>query len=691
MNEPGTGPRTRLRVVIIGAGYVARHHISALRVLDFVDIVALVDVNLSVARSLAREFGIGRVAATLAEVSDESPDVAYVLTPPESHCELTLQALDQGCHVLVEKPMAETVDECAAMISAASKRGRVLSVNHSDRFDPVVVRALDLVKSGACGESVVLDILRSSEYPPYAGGPLPAMVRQGSYPFRDLGTHGLYLIESFLGPIAALEVLHRESGKDPNLKFDEWYAIATCERGVGRLQISWNVRPMQNRLILQGTRGTVEVDRFLQVCRVNRALPGPKFVGMVLSGFVNAVKETVAIPLNVLRFATSRLKPSPGIRSGCAEFARAIHEGRAPPVSAAEGMRIVSLMEPACRKADAERAAELASRLSPIRRVPLLVTGASGFLGSALVRRLRATGSEVRVLVRKPLPWMQLDPGIQVVVGDLGDPEVVSHAVENVEVIYHVGAAMRGGAREFAAGTVWGTRNVIAACLKWQVKRLVYVSSLSVLDHAGRKMGVPVTETSALEPHPEQRGFYTQSKLDAERLVVSAIENQGLPAVIIRPGQIFGPGAENAAPNGVVAIGGRWIAVGPGAQLIPLVYVEDVVDALLLAAAKGDVAARCFNVVDPRQTRQEEYLAAVRGNSGHSVRVHRVPVPVFLCLAAVVELLGRILRRPVPLTRYRVRSLRPLANFQLDAVRRDLGWEPRVGIEKGLAQTFHQR
>jgi nucleoside-diphosphate-sugar epimerase len=297
----------------------------------------------------------------------------------------------------------------------------------------------------------------------------------------------------------------------------------------------------------------------------------------------------------------------------------------------------------------------------------------------------------VRVLVRKPLPWMQLDPGIQVVVGDLGDPEVVSHAVENVEVVYHVGAAMRGGAREFAAGTVWGTRNMIAACLKWQVKRLVYVSSLSVLDHAGRKMGVPVTETSALEPRPEQRGFYTQSKLDAERLVVSAIENQGLPAVIIRPGQIFGPGAENAAPNGVVAIGGRWIAVGPGAQLIPLVYVEDVVDALLLAAAKGDVAARCFNVVDPRQTRQEEYLAAVRGNSGHSVRVHRVPVPVFLCLAAVVELLGGILRRPVPLTRYRVRSLRPLANFQLDAVRRDLGWEPRVGIEKGLAQTFHQR
>ena len=691
MNSSAAGSRKRLRVVIIGAGYVARHHVSALQALDFVDIVGVVDVDLPAARSLAKEYGISLVAPTLAEFAGASPEVAYVLTPPDTHCALTLQALDYGCHVLVEKPMAETVEECAAMINAASRQNRILSVNHSDRFDPVVVRALEHVKAGACGEPVVLDILRSSEYPPYGGGPLPAVARQGSYPFRDLGTHGLYLIEAFLGPINTLDVTHRESGRDSNLKFDEWYALATCERGVGRLQISWNVRPMQSRLVLQGTRGVLEVDRFLQVCRVSRALPGPKFVSTVWAGFMNAVKEVFEIPFNVLRFATSRLKPSPGIRFGSAEFARAVHEGRAPPVSAAEGSRIVALMESACRKADVERAAELAARLSPIRRVPLLVTGASGFLGGALVRRLRASGREVRVLVRKPQPWMLQDPGIQVVVGDLGDPEAVTHAVEGVDVLYHVGAAMRGGAREFAAGTVWGTRNVIAACIKWQVKRLVYVSSLSVLDHAGRNAGVPVTEASALEPHPEQRGFYTQSKLEAERLVANAIENEGLQAVIIRPGQIFGPGAESVAPNGVVAIAGRWIAVGPGAQLVPLVYVEDVVDALLLAATRRDIVGRCFNVVDPRESRQDEYLAAVRRSGGNDPRVHRVPVAVFLGLSAVVELLGRILRRPVPLTRYRVRSLRPLYGFQLDAARRDLGWEPGIGVENGLVQTFPAR
>ncbi len=680
--------RRRLRAAVIGAGYVARHHLSALRALKFVEVVALVDVDLSAARSLASEFKIGNVAATFAEIAGLSPDVAYVLTPPASHCALALEALQHGCHVFVEKPMAETTQECDAMMKAASERGRVLSVNHSDRFDPTVVRALDVLRSGACGELLVLDVLRSSEYPPYGGGPLPAMMRQGSYPFRDLGTHGLYLIEAFLGPIKSLEVTHRATGRDPNLRFDEWYAMAACERGIGRLQISWNVRPMQSRLILQGTRGIIEVDRFLQTCRISRTLPGPKFVGAVWVGFLNATKQAFQIPFNVLRFATGRLRPSPGIRIGATEFARAIYEGVAPPVDASEGRRVVAMLDAACREADSERTAELESRLLPLRRVPILVTGAAGFLGSALVRRLRKDGSEVRVLVRRPAPWMLQDPGIQVVIGDLGDPQAVSHAVEGVDLVYHVGAAMRGGPRDFSAGTLWGTRNVVTSCAKWQVRRLVYVSSLSVLDHAGRDRSMKVTESSPLEPHPELRGLYTQSKLEAEQIVTDAIVKDGLQAVIIRPGQIFGPGAEGVAPNGVVAIAGRWIAVGSSRQPIPLIYVDDAVDALILAATGDTLAGRCFHIVDPRESRQGEYLLAVSRRAGNTQRVIRMPSWIFLGLAAGVELLGRILGRAVPLTRYRARSLRPLANFQLDAAQRDLGWAPRVGVELGLKRTF---
>ncbi|HJW47000.1 MAG TPA: NAD-dependent epimerase/dehydratase family protein, partial [Lysobacter sp.] len=242
--------------------------------------------------------------------------------------------------------------------------------------------------------------------------------------------------------------------------------------------------------------------------------------------------------------------------------------------------------------------------------------------------------------------------------------------------------------REFEAGTVWGTQNVVAACLKHAPRRLVHVSSLSVLDHAGRDASRPITEQSALEPHPERRGAYTQTKGTAEACVLDAIARGKLAAVVIRPGQIFGPGAEATTPNGTLALAGRWIAVGSTARTIPLVYIDDVVDALLLAADNPAAEGHVFNVVDPAPVTQQQYLDACRRMRGGELRLTRAPTWVFLALAMGVELLGAALKRPVPLTRYRVRSLRPLDNFDLSAARDILGWQPRVGVQRGLETTF---
>lgn len=677
----------RLRVAIVGAGYVARYHLAALKRLDFVDIVGICDLDRALAESLAGEFGVPVVASTLAELAAQKPDAVHVLTPPASHCALALEALDMGAHVLVEKPMAETVEECDRMIARAAQTGRVLSVNHSDRLDPVVMKALSKVEDGTCGELVAVDVLRSSDYPAYAGGPLPAMVTQGSYPFRDLGVHALYTLEAFLGEIRAFDASCRSSGTQPNLRFDEWHGTATCERGVGRMLLSWNVRPMQSRLIVHGTRAVVEVDRFLQICRVTRVLPGPKFIGIVLSAFLNALVDVFRIPFNVLRFATGSLKPSPGIQTGAAEFARALHEGRPPPVPAEEGRRAVAWMTTVCGDADAERTRELAARYVDLPPVDALVTGAAGFLGRRVVAALRERGQSVRVLLRRPSPTLEAQ-GVQVVVGDLGDPKIVRHAVQGAGVVYHVGAAMRGSPRDFEAGTVWGTRNVVDACVEHDTRRLVYVSSMSVFDHAGRADDAVMREDSPLEPHPERRGAYTQTKLTAERHVLDAVRERGLRAVLIRPGQIFGPGAEKVTPNGTLALAGRWVAVGAATQTLPLVYVDDVVDALLLAATAPGIEGQVFNIVDPQPVTQDDYLDRAKSKLGEELKVVRVPTGVFMALARGVELLGTVLRRDVPLTRYRVRSLRPLANFDIAAAQSRLGWSPRVGVVRGLEQTF---
>jgi nucleoside-diphosphate-sugar epimerase len=247
---------------------------------------------------------------------------------------------------------------------------------------------------------------------------------------------------------------------------------------------------------------------------------------------------------------------------------------------------------------------------------------------------------------------------------------------------------MRGSPRAFEAGTVWGTRNIIDACLAHATQRLVYVSSLSVLDHAGRDPEARLTEAANYEPEPNLRGAYTRTKLSAELEVRAAMRDRGLAAVILRPGQIFGPGAEKVTPNAVVGLAGRWVAVGEGTQTLPLVFLDDVVDALLLAGESDRAGGGLFHVVDPAQVTQQEYLERAQRKLGSELRVTRVSTKVFMFLGWGVELLGKLLRRDVPLTRYRVRSLRPLANFDLTAARTKLGWEPRTGVQRGLDITF---
>ena len=124
-----------------------------------------------------------------------------------------------------------------------------------------------------------------------------------------------------------------------------------------------------------------------------------------------------------------------------------------------------------------------------------------------------------------------------------------------------------------------------------------------------------------------------------------ACASRGLPAVIVRPGQIVGPGSERVTPNGTVAIAGRWFAIGPAQQVLPLVYLDDVVDALILAARLPEANGQLFNVVDPEQVDQGEYLARCRQRVGPSLKVVRVPTGMFMLLAHGVELLGKVLKR----------------------------------------------
>ena len=696
----------KYRVGLIGAGYVSQFHLKALQRLPNIQIVGICDLDAARVQAIAQAAHCQAFASTQ-QLFNAGVDVVHILTPPSSHAALTIQALEQGCHVLVEKPLATSVEDCDRIAVAAAAAKRVVCVNHSLLYDPFVQRALAMVRAGAVGQILAVDYFRSSDYPPYLGGPLPPQYREGGYPFRDLGVHALYLMQAFLGNIEDVQAQFRNAGRlsvDPNIRYDEWRALVRCANGTGQIQLSWNVKPIQNQLFIQGTRGTLRVDLFSMFIAHRQNTPLPKALERAANALGEGRTICTQVTSNVLRFLRGKLLPYHGLQMLVADFYKNLSAAAPqPPVRLVDARQVVDWTERTARPAD-EAKRQWQAQFPTNLTAPVLVTGAGGFIGQHLLKQLLQQHDRVRVLVRRvpasqltsdlrpltaslsaglqspnsQLPSPTSNP-IEFVIGDLGDPEAVDRAVAGTKIVYHLGAAMSGSREDFERGTVVGTRNIIASMRQHHVQRLVYVSSLSVLHAAAAKPGVVMREDWPLEPRADERGAYTQTKLAAEQLVRQATD---LQAVILRPGQVFGPGAP--VLTGAVArqIKGRYVILGDGQLVLPLVYVADVVDAILLAAKQE---AGLFHIVDTSHITQEQLTRQV---AGENATIVKIPLPVVTILALGVELLGKLLKRSVPLTRYRLKSaLAPIA-FDCSAAEKSLGWKPRIGVEEGLKRTL---
>jgi nucleoside-diphosphate-sugar epimerase len=316
-----------------------------------------------------------------------------------------------------------------------------------------------------------------------------------------------------------------------------------------------------------------------------------------------------------------------------------------------------------------------------------LVTGATGFLGRHLVAALRAEGRYVRALVRAEAACRQLsEAGVEVVRADLRDAAGIATACAGMDVVQHVGAlsAPWGRAADFHAINVRGTANVIAGCRQHRVRRLVFVSSPSVV-FDGRDQ----TNVTEAAPYPARYlAVYSHTKKLAEDLVNQAA-CAGLETVILRPKALFGPGDTSLLPRVLrLARAGRLPQIGDGKNLVDLTYVDNVVHALKLAATSQRAVGKTYHITNGEHVAVWDLIRLVLRHFGLDTRLKHFPYPVAYALAAALELRARCLGGEPRLTRYTAAILGRTQTYDITNARRELDYEPLVDVNAGVSRTL---
>jgi dihydroflavonol-4-reductase len=317
----------------------------------------------------------------------------------------------------------------------------------------------------------------------------------------------------------------------------------------------------------------------------------------------------------------------------------------------------------------------------------VLVTGASGFIGSAVARVLVGSGHAVRALVRPSGPRRHIEGlGLELCEGDLRDRPSMERAVRGVRYVFHVAADYRLGKRyrdEIFATNVEGTRVVMEESMRAGVERIVYTSSVATL--ALRTDGSPADESlSASEAHAI--GAYKQSKIAAERLVTAMVKERALPAVIVNPTAPVGPRDVRPTPTGriiVEAASGRMPAfVDTG---LNLVHVDDVAAGHLAALRHGRIGARY--ILGGENVLLARMLADIAGIVGRRPPRIRLPHWAVLPVAFAAEAAARVLDREPFATVEGVRMSKYRMFFTAAKAREELGYRARPYLE-GLADAI---
>lgn len=301
-----------------------------------------------------------------------------------------------------------------------------------------------------------------------------------------------------------------------------------------------------------------------------------------------------------------------------------------------------------------------------------LLTGASGFIGSAFLSRALDNGWSVRVLTRRPNDWPS-QAGLEVVEGDLANTQDWAQAVQGVQVLVHAAAEIKDPAL-MPLVNVQGPTRLLDAAVKAGVKRWVQLSSVGA--YGPVQAGV-VTEECLDRP----AGPYEASKTDFDNVLKNAASIHGLEVCIVRPSNVYGTGMRNQSIGQMInAIRkGMFAFIGPPGASANYVHVEDVVQTLALCVERPQAAHQTY-IVSAWAT-MEDMVSGLAAGAGTAPPKRRICLPMARCLAVLFQWIPRW-----PLTLSRVQAMSMRSRYSTEKIERELGWRLSVPVKEGMRQ-----
>jgi len=343
-----------MAMCVIGCGVIAEEHLDILKRIPGVRVAGICDPNPEAVAKIVSKFKVEHTYDDVRRMLEaEKPQVVHIVTPPQSHRSLAEIAIQSGCHVLVEKPMAMDAADAQAMAALATKHNRKLGVDHNHLYDPVVVRARRMIEAGELGDIVWVESYYGFDLGnnPESRYLLPGGEKHWTFQlpgglYQNLASHPLSLALDILGKPTKVHAIARSGRVLPHAATDELRVILETPRATGMVVVSLAASPRSQFVNIYGTKMTVCVDVLNKWIITQGAISGlPKPISralMHLQHGATVVGGTLSGMFKVLRGKWSYCD---GMEILIRDFYASIRENRPAPVTAEEGIWTMEIMD----------------------------------------------------------------------------------------------------------------------------------------------------------------------------------------------------------------------------------------------------------------------------------------------------------------------------------------------------------